>query len=769
MKARNAHNTPIIEQYHRETRNLPHEERPTLDSWLEENGLQLKAGGGSIKELENAIRQSKGEYGAKRVQRAADEIPGLENMYTMEALHRAFGGDNAKALMSMNPADFEKFANILSERTGPATATDKAFAEKHGSDKFTLPTEDYVKYLSGIKGFSDVPQLHINKEETGLPIIPYIDGHEGRHRNRALSSQGVQSNLIQLVPRSDLRESLPRMSQEEYINALRDEMAMSGNKVYPENGYGYNPRDPIQLPDVYAEGGLAHMAIGGGMKRNWPKGEVEQWLEPLHREGENAEPINQWINANLANYVKKQMAGPDDPVRKLAEQGISHLPPWGVDQLFGPPEDEGAAQWRKDYLQGGEQLGKSDLAKRWENASDQALYPKEVRELMAYGKGEPWMENLNHKDLLMSMNSSSAPRHLGFSRITAHLKHLLDSGKLRPEQLNKVTMEQVVKQMHQEREAKARKEREESLKNTEGMPVHSTYPNGWRWQELAVPEEDLEKGKEHERKYLTALGKRVGESTEERVDLRELKKQLRSEMGPSPIEKLQNAIKNEGEMMGHCLQNEEMEWPKKVMNGNSRLFSLRDEKNEPHVTIEMHPAASVMKHFMALPENEQLQLEKEVIDQHFGGVPPSKHFILDNKHSELMRQHYLNKYGQPGPSIAQIYGKQDKAPIGEYIPYVQDFVHSVNPSSMARQAAQNAQLNDMNENYNAKLREWLDKKGIQYPRYMTDKERWGHEENRMREAMGTADQNPFAKGGTAKPLHFARNTDEMRLALKKAK
>jgi hypothetical protein len=498
------------------------------------------------------------------------------------------------------------------------------------------------------------------------------------------------------------------MSQEEYINALRDEISMSGNKVYPENGYGYNPRDPIQLPDFYAEGGLAHMAIGGDIKRNWPKGEVEQWLEPLHREGENAEPINQWIKANLANYVKKQMAGPDDPVRKLAEQGISHLPPWGVDQLFGPPEDEGAAQWRKDYLQGGEQLGKSDLAKRWENASDQALYPKEVRELMAYGKGEPWMENLNHKDLLMSMNSSSAPRHLGFNAITAHLKHLLDSGKLRPEQLNKVTMEQVIKQMHQEREAKERKEREESLKNTEGMPVHSTYPNGWRWQELNLPEEAPEEEQEP---------------------------------------RLRKAIKSEGEMMGHCLQQEEMEWPEKVMKGESRLFSLRDEKNEPHVTIEMHPATSVMKHFMALPEKDQLQLEKEVIDQHFGGVPPPKHFILDNKHSELIRQHYLNKYGQPRPSIAQVYGKQDKAPIGEYIPYVHDFVQSVNPSRMARQAAQNAQLNDMGENYNAKLREWLDKKGIQYPRYMTDKERWGYEEKRMSEAMGTADQNPFAKGG----------------------
>jgi hypothetical protein len=73
--------------------------------------VENKAKGGSvIKKLEDYLRQREGEYGLKRLQRAADEIHGLESMYTEEALRRAFGGDNAQALMTMNPADFEKFA-----------------------------------------------------------------------------------------------------------------------------------------------------------------------------------------------------------------------------------------------------------------------------------------------------------------------------------------------------------------------------------------------------------------------------------------------------------------------------------------------------------------------------------------------------------------------------------------------------------------------------------------------------------------------------------
>ena len=52
--------------------------------------------------LELAL-QKKGAYGARRVQRAADEIKNLEKTYSEDALKRAFLGDNAKAVMTMNP------------------------------------------------------------------------------------------------------------------------------------------------------------------------------------------------------------------------------------------------------------------------------------------------------------------------------------------------------------------------------------------------------------------------------------------------------------------------------------------------------------------------------------------------------------------------------------------------------------------------------------------------------------------------------------------
>ena len=60
----------------------------------------------TLTELQNFVREREGGYGAARLERAADEIKNLETLYSQEALRRAFTGDNASALMTLNPEDF---------------------------------------------------------------------------------------------------------------------------------------------------------------------------------------------------------------------------------------------------------------------------------------------------------------------------------------------------------------------------------------------------------------------------------------------------------------------------------------------------------------------------------------------------------------------------------------------------------------------------------------------------------------------------------------
>jgi hypothetical protein len=123
---------------------------------------------------------------------------------------------------------------------------------RHTTSGERLPYPEYMSgYLPNVGAFNDVPYLLINKEEQGLPLMPFISGHEGRHRSRVMAGKGEKSGLVQLFPRAELREPFPRRSQEEYIEALKKELEMTDNKVLPE---GFE-RPPIKLPDVYAMGG----------------------------------------------------------------------------------------------------------------------------------------------------------------------------------------------------------------------------------------------------------------------------------------------------------------------------------------------------------------------------------------------------------------------------------------------------------------------------------------------------------------------------------
>ena len=214
----------------------------------------------TLTELQNFVREREGGYGAARLERAADEIKNLETLYSQEALRRAFTGDNASALMTMNPADFEKYA-------APIPPMAKADPSSGVINKYSVTTDDYIKYLAETYrkgGFDDVPFLEINKEEQGLPLAPFISGHEGRHRNRAMAGAGEEAGLVQLLPRAELREPFPRRYREDYIEALKKELEMTGNKVLPQTWREADPnsfndkvirRPEIDLPDIYAKGG----------------------------------------------------------------------------------------------------------------------------------------------------------------------------------------------------------------------------------------------------------------------------------------------------------------------------------------------------------------------------------------------------------------------------------------------------------------------------------------------------------------------------------
>ena len=233
------------------------EDAESADFMKAEGGsVEGYAGGGKVgalTELFNLIKNQGGSAAAKRLEKAADLVPNLEKKFQPKALERAFTGDNASAVMVMNPGDFEKYAT-------PLPAMHKEWGGFTVDDGVRGDYQDYLDYLGKLTdrgGFESVPYLQLD-QKTGS-FFPNIAGHEGRNRSDALSKLGDQSSLVQMMPRANLREGLPRRSQEEYLQALQEKlgyrpMVTPEPDFNPETGKDVS-RGLIELPDMFAAGG----------------------------------------------------------------------------------------------------------------------------------------------------------------------------------------------------------------------------------------------------------------------------------------------------------------------------------------------------------------------------------------------------------------------------------------------------------------------------------------------------------------------------------
>jgi hypothetical protein len=233
---------------------------PEIVAHIKKHGLPRFASGGDISKLKAYMLKKQGTHGAQRVERAADEVPNLENMYELQALKRAFGDDKQSAVAVINPADFERYSSPLSSSGAPQSEIDAT-----------------VKYLRSAGKFSDVPYLDIHKNGIGEPIIPgseeklkswrdpRIVHHNGRHRSQALTANGEKSSLVRVSPVWDLKKHLKGKTHEEYLDALHKEMAKTDHMVRPETYTLEDGRDQhrpaIALPKMFAKGGRSVEAL----------------------------------------------------------------------------------------------------------------------------------------------------------------------------------------------------------------------------------------------------------------------------------------------------------------------------------------------------------------------------------------------------------------------------------------------------------------------------------------------------------------------------
>lgn len=455
---------------------------------------------------------------------------------------------------------------------------------------------------------------------------------------------------------------------------------------------------------------------------NWLSGSVEKAVQPLKRRppansvealqeeligvrpgtgterrildeianAKKAITINTWLDQKLAKYIKNEMATKKDPVRKLAEEGILHYTP------EGPLSTVTSYRVKSGYPIEG--VAKSDLAKHWEAVADSNLSsPDKAGDLINpdyYLTGfknlaeqrlaaDPWLSKVPPDTVVHSYRPLENP---GFSHLVDELSNALNPASglpehllISPDKLSKVSMEDAVRRVYDINKWRAEQKVAADLAraNNAATVLHKEYPEaGYKWVELKAPTvnslEDLPEGwklTSHDRGgqidpilyAITREGRAHPEAAGRHANTPEIAfENFRSGYGKPELE---DALKYEGDVMGHCVGG----YCDDVREGRSRIFSLRDKKGEPHVTIEVSPQS-----FEQARGLNRVQLENLVGEDR--GRELYSEFISSGQ--DDLGAFLAEKGGILDPRIVQIKGKQNLAPKEEYLPYVQDFVRS---------------------------------------------------------------------------------------------
>jgi len=430
--------------------------------------------------------------------------------------------------------------------------------------------------------------------------------------------------------------------------------------------------------------------------------------------------VNNWIDSNLQNYLRKQMGTPDDPVLKLAEEGVLHMPYRDVPLMSDVS--------RAREIAGFPALGTAttDLGRMWENLTDAQIAsinagtlrdPEAMRKIFdqrmamdqnirgnrvpgqpetleeksrAWDWGSapaivqsireknPWLEKLNPDEMVYRMrNRGDLGETLGVDHIIDVLREDMVTGRLRPEQLSKMSMEQAVRRTSEydiERAAAMAKASAEEMK---GMTIAKEFEDGYKMVQLDKPGQFA---KESDRMGHSVRGYEPRKGSEDWID-------VSGNSGHSTY--------------GHG------GWDA-IKGGDAQVFSLRDAKNNPHVTIEVgKPDLNPRDWLFNLPEEQATNILAQMPTG--ASLDRIANFVRNLPEFQEARK------AQKGV-ITQIKGKQNAAPKDDYQPMIQRFIREGNYKVEGDLA--NAGLIDVRGGYGARPAFVPDNT----PRYITQSE-----------------------------------------------
>lgn len=443
-------------------------------------------------------------------------------------------------------------------------------------------------------------------------------------------------------------------------------------------------------------------------------------------------PTADWAKKQLRNYITKDMGSPSDPLLQLEKElpGL-HLPEGTLEaaaenaQRVNRMPEELLKSWLSPQAKG----QTADYAKRaaqhrsfssepltpWGVHSDNALTSSTVGEEMGHWNPEAvpeWMKKADpstpyygletegdvlgfrhvldyldaaqaaHKNVAQYgdvnvMRGAGAALHPDYQRALG----LHDAGlMLSPEQVARTSVADAVRKTAQWNKFMAEQGVDAAPGLAKGIAaVHKEYPEeGMKWVKLGLSEgQDLppdaklvhypsgREGALDPREAWTVDGPHgFGQlhNSKESAQQAYLKNMKEAE--------LKAGLNAEGDAMGHCVGG----YCEDVASRGTEIYSLRDAKGNPHVTVEVRPNTKGFGDWVANMPGDMKQAYMTQFEEKFGRAPD-----LAGRRPDEQWVNYLKELRGAAPDpmdILQIKGKQNAAPVDKYLPFVQDFVKS---------------------------------------------------------------------------------------------
>jgi hypothetical protein len=196
--------------------------------------------------------------------------------------------------------------------------------------------------------------------------------------------------------------------------------------------------------------------------------------------------LHDWIDKKLKHYVKNQMGTPDDIIRKLAEEGVHHLPleaePYVTPNTFNKREKLGFPRYGE---------AQTPLGKQWEMASDTNLRNMKAGQYQnpdyveaTVIKNNPWLQKLNPETQIYN---SDFHRDLGFDHLLDVLREEMTVGNLTAEKLGKVSIEDAIRRADKYDKDAVEAARKRKIHSEEHATVTKKYEDGSKWIKLDQP------------------------------------------------------------------------------------------------------------------------------------------------------------------------------------------------------------------------------------------------------------------------------------------